>query len=302
MTNDRTAPVVAATVPTTASWRLWGSGIRKPLERPHPQARRQREEWVFFLVTDGAIDLIDETPDDPEDIRVDAGWLHLVPPGVWQTSRRPFPVGSCFLWWHLICDAPWSWLTEAEALAGIDADLASGRHHRLILLRHLDCRPALAELRQLHARLDGLAARWGPSAPPAAALANHLVWRLHDLGIDQVMRGSADRPHGDAATLLARRARWLINQNDRRWSTLGDLASELGVDSSYLARCFKRSQGETVGQAIRSTRMALACDLIAQGQHTLKEVARACGYTSLNYFCRQFRQEIGTSPGRWRSS
>lgn len=292
--------MIAATVPAATAWRLWGSGVRRPLERPHPQARRQREEWVFFLVTEGSIDLIDETPGGAEDIHVEAGWLHCVPPGVWQTSRRPFPVGSCFLWWHLVCDEPWTWQTEREALASIDADLTAGRQHRFIQLRHLDCRPALAELRQLHARLDGLAGRWGPAAPPATALANHLAWRLHDLGIDQLVRGATDEARGDAASLLARRARWLINQNDRRWSTLGDLAGELDVDPSYLARCFRRSQGETVGQAIRSTRMALACDLIAQGQHTLKEVARACGYASLNYFCRQFRQELGTSPGRWR--
>ena len=43
-----------------------------------------------------------------------------------------------------------------------------------------------------------------------------------------------------------------------------------------------------------------AKELLADGTHTVSEVAYACGFENVGYFCRYYRDTVGEAPGETR--
>ena len=79
-----------------------------------------------------------------------------------------------------------------------------------------------------------------------------------------------------------------------------DVARARKCSAVYLNRCFRNHTGETLLQHLIDHRIRTAKELLRHGQMTPKEVAFACGYASLNYFCRQFRQQTGMMVRLWQ--
>lgn len=74
------------------------------------------------------------------------------------------------------------------------------------------------------------------------------------------------------------------------------LAVVLGVSSDRLERAFRAETGLTPGAWDRRARLRRASDLLERSALPVREVAMACGYTSLSAFSRAFRSEHGRAP------
>ncbi|SDW11112.1 transcriptional regulator, AraC family with amidase-like domain [Albimonas donghaensis] len=74
------------------------------------------------------------------------------------------------------------------------------------------------------------------------------------------------------------------------------LAGALGVSSDRLERAFRAETGLTPGAWDRRARLRRAADLLERSTLPVREVAMACGYTSLSAFSRAFRAEHGRAP------
>lgn len=84
---------------------------------------------------------------------------------------------------------------------------------------------------------------------------------------------------------------------------LADLARELRLSASYLARAFKATTGMTLHAALMERRLALARRLISGSgarRWSLAHVAAECGFASHAHLCVTFRRALGLTPGRWR--
>ncbi len=78
------------------------------------------------------------------------------------------------------------------------------------------------------------------------------------------------------------------------------LARQMGFSREHLTRQFQHVMGITPLDAITQQRLDLACSLLRQQEAKLDTIARACGFSSANYFCRIFRKRFGVSPGQYR--
>jgi AraC family transcriptional regulator len=63
---------------------------------------------------------------------------------------------------------------------------------------------------------------------------------------------------------------------------------------------FKQSLGIAPYQYVLQQRMAKAKALLQQGKHTIAEVSLPVGCTDQSRFAKQFKQQFGVTPGRWR--
>lgn len=68
------------------------------------------------------------------------------------------------------------------------------------------------------------------------------------------------------------------------------------VSQNHLNREMKRCLGLTPTAFINAKRIALAGDLLLEGQHTSLEVAGLCGFETLSHFHENFRKINGCSP------
>ncbi len=83
--------------------------------------------------------------------------------------------------------------------------------------------------------------------------------------------------------------------------TLQNIASELGVTTSYLSRLFKEETNQNFQEYLLSHKMEVAKQmLLSKVGYKNKEIALALGYQDTQNFCRTFRKYWGSSPQQLR--
>jgi len=85
---------------------------------------------------------------------------------------------------------------------------------------------------------------------------------------------------------------------------LADLATEVGLSESYLARTFQAATGTTLHAALMERRIARARLLIEAASRrgapaSLAEIAAATGFSSHAHMTTAFRRVLGITPSKW---
>ena len=166
-------------------------------------------------------------------------------------------------------------------------------------------RGSAAELRRVLREMDRerRTAGWGHADVLSSLL--H-VFLLRAVRVCRVAPRSAPqaaataREGGRPAELAAHFAA-LVAREDLRLRTVETYARELGVSPSHLHDAVKRGTGRTPGQLIRARQVLEAKRLLVGTDLTVHQVASASGFADPAYFCRFFRRETGTTPGRFRA-
>lgn len=290
---------VGALLPPPRELGFTGAGIREPVQRPHPQRRRQLPEWICFLMIRGSIDLIDEINGEEDYISIHPGEIHILPPRIWQRSARPFPIGSKFLWWHFTTDTAWQWATQEEVLQQVDQHMQDGQQSQWLIPRHCDLSLCLDEFEGHLQHLMDVQDAWNKNDAGALSIVRLLMFRLHEEGIKALL--TDNKPHsGNSEERHVRQAQWLIREQYREFNSLAEIAAELDLNPAYLARCCKRVLNCSIGDLILDQRIRAAREFLNNSDMPLKEISSRCGFSSLNYFCRRFKQATGRSPGSFR--
>ena len=90
--------------------------------------------------------------------------------------------------------------------------------------------------------------------------------------------------------------------HDRYLGSIGlaELAAEVDVHPSHLARSFTRHHGCSVGELVRRLRIEHARRLLTESERGLSEIALTTGFADQSHFTRAFKQRVGVSPGEYR--
>lgn len=83
--------------------------------------------------------------------------------------------------------------------------------------------------------------------------------------------------------------------------TLEDIAGAAHISRSEAGRCFNTYMGCSPVEALIQYRLQTAHRLIKDTTLTLQQICYACGFNSVHYFSRQFRQTFGYTPGQYRA-
>ena len=83
--------------------------------------------------------------------------------------------------------------------------------------------------------------------------------------------------------------------------SLGDLSEQFHKTPEYLCSCFKSVTGETILQNLRRIRIHHAKVLLMERPDTgIQEISRSCGFSSVSYFGKVFREATGYTPQGYR--
>lgn len=82
--------------------------------------------------------------------------------------------------------------------------------------------------------------------------------------------------------------------------TLSAMASAVHMSPKYFCRFFKATTHRTPVDYLNYYRIEAACNEIAASSKNLTEIALDVGFSSLNYFIRQFRKYKGITPGQYQ--
>jgi AraC-like DNA-binding protein len=103
------------------------------------------------------------------------------------------------------------------------------------------------------------------------------------------------------ASLLALKAKKLIDENYRIFPSIARIAARLKVSHEHLTRQFKRDFRLSPSAYLHQIRIADATFRLARGEAII-EVSGDVGYNDLSRFYKQFRKTNAASPGFCQSS
>lgn len=83
--------------------------------------------------------------------------------------------------------------------------------------------------------------------------------------------------------------------------TLHSVAAEFGVSPSTVAQVYRKENGISFHQALKTRRMEAACALLLDGV-LLTQIGKAVGYQDYAAFYRAFLQTYGMSPREYRAN
>jgi len=131
-----------------------------------------------------------------------------------------------------------------------------------------------------------------PHSRSEPARVNARVWDV----LWQLSSRTEDDERESAIHPAAKRAAEIIERNLVKALTVSDLAQDVGVSYSYLARLFHDAYGESVVGFIRKRRIERAVHLIERTTLPIKTIAASVGMPDLQYFNKTMRSELGASP------
>lgn len=82
--------------------------------------------------------------------------------------------------------------------------------------------------------------------------------------------------------------------------SVGDIASELNLSTSYFQHIYKELFGVSVMQDIIKSRIDYACYLLQNNYDSITDIAFRCGYENKEHFTRQFKLITGYTPKKYR--
>ncbi|MGP3774951.1 cupin domain-containing protein [Streptomyces sp. SDT5-1] len=131
--------------------------------------------------------------------------------------------------------------------------------------------------------------------------------RLLDLLLITSLRAWFSRPEADAPAwyralgdpVVGRALRLIQDAPAHPWTVL-ELAERAGVSRAALARRFTELVGEPPMTYLTGWRLALAADLLREGEATVAAIARRVGYGSAFALSTAFKREYGVSPQEYR--
>lgn len=101
------------------------------------------------------------------------------------------------------------------------------------------------------------------------------------------------------AELAEQASSYMLEHMDKK-ITISEISERMHVSQTQLKNSFRNYYGESVYKYIRSRKMKLAADQLAEGQLSVMEIAGMFGYENCSKFAAAFRGEYGVSPSTYR--
>ncbi len=111
---------------------------------------------------------------------------------------------------------------------------------------------------------------------------------------------SIDKLTPQTANPRIRQAVEYIDSHYREQIGLREVSQALEISENYLSNLFKQETGWHFVEYLNEVRLHRAKRLVANGNLKVYEIARQCGFHSVAYFCRLFKEKTGMSLTKHR--
>jgi AraC-like DNA-binding protein len=180
--------------------------------------------------------------------------------------------------------------------------VSSAAFHRAVALVRLILHDleSTAQARMAGSGLENALRRLNNTQTEATRLRGELRHRLPGFSPSTINSPLSTIPKSHAQKLVEAMADY-VHQHCHRPISLGDLASAMKMNASYLSALFSQTTGVTFHQFLEEVRLSKARELLRDPRNRVREVADAEGYASPDSFRHAFKAHEGLSPEAWRA-
>jgi AraC-like DNA-binding protein len=126
-----------------------------------------------------------------------------------------------------------------------------------------------------------------------------LIWRI--LAIAEGVHYQL-RTQTSPSVQAVERAKNFARQNVSARLCVDDMANAACLSSYHFSHIFRSETGSTPMNYVRALRIGRARELLYKGNMSIKQVAQASGYASVQHFTAAFKRATGYTPGEFRKS
>lgn len=113
-------------------------------------------------------------------------------------------------------------------------------------------------------------------------------------------QGDPTFSHSDSDIQRIKAMLHFIHRNYARRLTLKNIADAAAVSERECSRCFQRCFRESAIGYLNRYRIRVAAGMLLETQETILSISQQCGFSSLSYFGKLFRDMLGCSPKEYR--
>lgn len=124
---------------------------------------------------------------------------------------------------------------------------------------------------------------------------------LHCLSLLVQVAGRTPGPARAQARSIQRACQLIMDRCDRPLD-MSSIAREVGMGYSHFRQSFRRQYGMGAREFHFQVRMRRACDMLANTELPIKEIAEALGYSSAFHFSNAFKLAKDIAPKSWRDA
>lgn len=95
---------------------------------------------------------------------------------------------------------------------------------------------------------------------------------------------------------IVKKAKTFISENYMHNIDIMSIAKSVGYSYDYFRHVFFQIENMTVRDYILQERLNYAKEMLLSGRFQIKEIAVACGFSSLSHFCSVFKKSTGKRP------
>lgn len=118
--------------------------------------------------------------------------------------------------------------------------------------------------------------------------------------LERILTAIERQQRFDVPLLVAATLKHIRDHMDRELGR-DEVARQVGVSPGHLSELLKERTGRSFVELLRETRVQSACELLAQTEKPLSEIAAACGFCDQSYFTHVFKDMRGMTPKQYRS-
>ena len=123
---------------------------------------------------------------------------------------------------------------------------------------------------------------------------------MHKAAINRVfsysISESSSNPQFEKLCMLRNR---IMKNPENSWN-ISEIAESLYLSKSYLQKIYKSYFNKSIIEEMIAFRIEKAKSMLMSTDMTVTEISKECGYSSYNYFVRQFKISEGVSPSEYR--
>lgn len=117
----------------------------------------------------------------------------------------------------------------------------------------------------------------------------------------QSAQSSPERSFSESDEYVRRASQYILHNFHSPYLRISSIASDMGIDRSYLARIFTEKLGCSPKQYLLDLRMEKAKTYLQSTSYTVQTIANSVGYPDIGAFSKMFSRYYGFSPTKARN-
>ena len=127
------------------------------------------------------------------------------------------------------------------------------------------------------------------------------IWRLLTCHIIEIEETGALNSVNQAQEERLKQMLSYIHSHYSEKITVNQIAASASVSRTECFRCFHVILKKTPAEYLEDYRLSMSIVFLSDQERSISDIAMICGFNSISYFCKRFRERYGTSPNKFKN-